>query len=78
MMGEMQELIRAAFGTLEPNSRCIEPLHRSYLVLPNFHSAEDTQAMLERAKKLIDDFDLNVHPMVRLSSLNGFLFITKF
>lgn len=39
-----------------------------YLVLPNFHSAEDTQAMLGRAKKLIDDFDLKDHPMTVFST----------
>lgn len=36
----------------------------SYLVLPGFFKQEDVDAMLNRAKQLIDEVDLGTHPMV--------------
>ena len=37
----------------------------SYLVIPNFLSTEETEALLDRAKQLLDEFNIDDHPRVR-------------
>ncbi|QRV96603.1 phytanoyl-CoA dioxygenase [Ceratobasidium sp. AG-Ba] len=39
-----------------------------YLILPSFVSAEDTAALLNRAKELIQEFPLEGHPMTRFTT----------
>ncbi|QRW11348.1 phytanoyl-CoA dioxygenase [Ceratobasidium sp. AG-Ba] len=39
-----------------------------YLILPSFVSPEDTAALLDRAKELIQDFPLEGHPMTRFTT----------
>ncbi|KAF8606271.1 phytanoyl-CoA dioxygenase [Ceratobasidium sp. AG-I] len=39
-----------------------------YLILPGFISKEDTDALLTRAKKLIEEFPLEGHPMTRFTT----------
>jgi hypothetical protein len=34
-----------------------------YYVIPNFFSLEDSEEMLNQAKKLIEEMDLSDHPM---------------
>jgi hypothetical protein len=41
--------------------------HR-YLVVPGFLTREETDTLLTRAKQLLDEFDINDHPLVRLRS----------
>lgn len=43
--------------------------HR-YLVIPGFLSPEDTNDLLTRSKQLLDEFDVDTHPLV--SSLSHF------
>jgi phytanoyl-CoA hydroxylase len=35
-----------------------------YLCVPSFLSSEDVQAMLDRSKQLLEELDLDTHPMV--------------
>jgi len=46
----------------------LNPLHNGdlhrYLVVPGFLSNEDTEALLVRAKQLLDDFNIDDHPFV--------------
>jgi hypothetical protein len=35
-----------------------------YLVIPNFLSSEDTEALLKRSKQLLDEFNIEEHPFV--------------
>ena len=35
-----------------------------YLVIPNFLTPEDTDALLTRSKQLLDEFDVESHPLV--------------
>jgi len=39
-----------------------------YLILPGFVSTEDTDALLTRAKELIEEFSLEGHPMTRFTT----------
>jgi hypothetical protein len=39
----------------------------SYLIIPNFLSTEETEALLDRAKQLLDEFNIDDHPRVRIS-----------
>ncbi|EDR11956.1 uncharacterized protein LACBIDRAFT_246865, partial [Laccaria bicolor S238N-H82] len=40
--------------------------HRNgYLIIPGFLSAQEAEELLSRSKQLLDDFDINDHPLVR-------------
>ncbi|KAF8633662.1 hypothetical protein AX15_001311 [Amanita polypyramis BW_CC] len=39
-----------------------------YLVVPKFLSHQETQTLLERAKQLLDEFDINEHPLTRFTT----------
>lgn len=45
------------------------PLHGddSYLIIPAFLAPEETDALLNRTKSLLDKFSLRDHPLVRLN-----------
>lgn len=45
--------------------RLITPVRTcSYLVIPDFYGAGAVQEMLDESKRLIEEFDLDSHPMV--------------
>ena len=39
--------------------------HNSYLCIRGFLAPDETSGLLDRAKELLDGFDINDHPMVR-------------
>lgn len=43
-------------------------LHCSYLVIPQFLSPEETNALLTRSKQLLDEFDIDDHPMTKFTT----------
>ncbi|KAF8876707.1 phytanoyl-CoA dioxygenase [Gymnopilus junonius] len=40
----------------------------SYLVIPNFLSKEDTESLLTRSKHLLDEFDVEDHPLTKFTT----------
>ncbi|KAF8893401.1 phytanoyl-CoA dioxygenase [Infundibulicybe gibba] len=40
----------------------------SYLVIPNFLGAHDTEALLSRSKGLLDEFDVDNHPLTKFTT----------
>ncbi|KAF8198119.1 phytanoyl-CoA dioxygenase [Pholiota molesta] len=39
-----------------------------YLVIPNFLSSEDTEALLKRSKQLLDEFNIEEHPFTKFTT----------
>jgi len=47
----------------------IDQFHKNgYLVIPNFLSSEDTSALLTRSKQLLDEFDVDSHPLTKFTT----------
>jgi hypothetical protein len=43
-------------------------MHDSYLIIPAFLAPDETDALLNRSRSLLDEFSLQDHPLVRLNS----------
>ncbi|KAF9479066.1 phytanoyl-CoA dioxygenase [Pholiota conissans] len=39
-----------------------------YLVIPNFLSSEETEALLKRSRELLDEFDIETHPKTKFTT----------
>ncbi|KAF4620681.1 hypothetical protein D9613_000217 [Agrocybe pediades] len=47
----------------------IDKFHKDgYLVIPGFLSQEDTDLLLTRSKELLDDFDVETHPLTKFTT----------
>ena len=57
-------------GYVDPIRPTLIPIeHRtldSYIVIPGFLAADETDALLARSRQLLDEFSLQDHPLVRL------------
>ena len=42
-------------------------MHDSYLIIPAFLASDETDALLNRSRLLLDEFSLQDHPLVRLN-----------